>query len=107
MRVTLHIGNILVEGSHQVIAGRCIHGPLKVGDRFTSIYTGQLNPDYSTQWIPQSGVIELRIERLETYGTVMETIDEGLTLEAWVSGHGFEILKLGQSVSNDSTLAKQ
>ncbi len=80
---------------------------MKVGDRFTAIYTVGLNPDYTTTWDLQEGAIDLRVERLETYGMAMDSIDEGLTLKAWVSGQGFEILTLGQYVSNDSTLAKQ
>jgi len=106
MRVTLNIGSASVDGLHQVIEGRCIHGHLKVGDRFTTIYTVRLNPDHTTTWIIQKDAIDLRVERLETYGKTMQSIDEGLTLKAWVSGHGFELLTLGHYVSNDNAIAK-
>jgi hypothetical protein len=104
MRVTLHVGNLSVDGEFRVIEARCIHGPIRIGDCFNTIYTTKLNPDWTLTWTLLSGAIDLRVERLETYGKTMDTIDEGLTLKAWVSGSGLENLTLNQYVSNDNAL---
>jgi hypothetical protein len=101
MRVSLSIERITKDARHHVLHVRCIHGPVRIGDRFTIVYTVKLNPDYSTTETIISTIIDLKVERLVTYGKSMESIDEGLTLSAWVSGDGAENLMPGQYVSND------
>ena len=100
MRISLSIERITKDATHHVVHARCIHGPVRIGDRFTVVYTVKLNPDFSTTETIIHVIIDLEVVRLVTYGKPMESIDEGLTLSAWVSGHGAEGLAPGQYVSN-------
>lgn len=79
MKIALHIERIERARSQYQVHGRCIHGPLRVGDRFDHIYSVVLKPDYSTQEKLVSDDVDLIVLGLSTYGKEMDTIDEGLT----------------------------
>jgi hypothetical protein len=65
----------------------------------------KLNSDYSTTSTIIPTVIDLKVDRLMTYGKSLDSIDEGLTLSAWVSGDGAYRLEPNQCVSNELPFA--
>ena len=76
------------------VIGRCLRGPIRVGDAFSSIYRivdGRSRNPSRADITP----VLLRVDQIDAYQRSWTTLDEGLTAKITLSGDGLAALSPG------------
>jgi hypothetical protein len=82
-----------------IVAGRCYHGPINVGERFHCLY--ELVPELTENGYgpskrnEQEQLVNLRIDAISAYNHSFIQLDPGMTAELELSGEGIEKIKKG------------
>jgi hypothetical protein len=84
------------------VAGRCLQGPVRVGDRFTSAYRfADLMAD-DLRHVDETPV-SLRVDRIVAYRHELTDLHDGMTARIELSGEGDTVLSQGWVLSGEST----
>jgi hypothetical protein len=88
-----------------VVAGRCGNSPIRVGDVFTKIYAYTPILTMENYGRPRERIneesVQLKIDRIFTYGHFLDEIHPGLTAELFLVGEGDELLQVGKVLAAD------
>ena len=78
-----------VSGSILLVDGRCLSGPVKIGDYFTLVYTKpirRVNGEFIVDARVDCRPIMLRIDRIVIYRHDIDCIEDGLTARLSLTG---------------------
>ncbi len=82
-----------------VVGGRCVHGPIRVGDVFTLMFEVYV-PKKEDVWGPARRLLErsirLVVEGVESYGSSFEEVSVGVSAQLTLAGEGGEELRVGR-----------
>src|SRR5262245_5106396 len=92
------------------VAGRCYHGPLRVGDVFTEAYRYIRAESFADYVVPPPRCddsvreFQLEVKSIFLYGRYLNQIDAGLTAELELTGDGAIPLATGDVMGGQSAL---
>ncbi|MEO7330326.1 MAG: hypothetical protein ABI193_17250 [Minicystis sp.] len=77
-----------------IVKGRCLKGPIKLGDVFSSTYTFDDRRSETPTRVGEFSV-SLRVQKMMAYRRYLDEIDEGLTAQLELVGTGGTEVKSG------------
>lgn len=87
------------EGEKIIAKGRCLRGPICLGDSFTEVYCIP-NPHSDVSEHVRERAVLLKITRMTAYKRDMEEIDDGLTAAIELAGSGGDAIEPGVVLGN-------
>jgi hypothetical protein len=78
------------------VSGRCVNGPIEIGDTFTTLY-GRSFPDapedYSTSIKTEQISVSLKVLSIEAFKKSIAQLSPGIGAKLQLSGEGIGVLK--------------
>jgi hypothetical protein len=100
--IVFEISAVKTSGSQTVIEGRCLVGPIKLGDTFSTVSrmtVQMIRQSYGHPIFDPVAQVEIRVDSISAYGRQIKFLSDVMTAALSVSGTGIENLKAGLVVS--------